>query len=126
MSVLSAVRVSRRAVAGGELFHGSAPVAVGEAELRAYLLGDRMRALTGARPAGSGTVAVQGGWWYRGEWSAGTVGGTTVLVHRVVNAAEWLVWAVPLANRLFVGFEEQCRRGLAALARRIEDELRPA
>ena len=104
----------------------TAPVVATEAELRAFLVDGRMEALTGARPTGTGAAAIQGGWWYRGEWSARSDGGRTVLVHRVTNVAERGAWAVPLANRFFVGFREQCRRGVAELARRIEDELRPS
>ena len=101
----------------------TAPVRVSEAELLAFLDGERMRALTGARPAGHGTVAVQGGWWYRGEWTARRTGGRTVLVHRVTNVAERGAWAVPLANRFFIGFRQQCQRGVDELARRIEGEM---
>lgn len=44
-----------------------APVRASEGQLRAFLVGERMPALTGARPAGPRTAAIQRGWWYRGE-----------------------------------------------------------
>ena len=102
----------------------TAPVRASEAEVLAFLAGERMRELTGARPAGPGTMAIQGGWWYRGEWTARRTGGRTELVHRVANVAERGAWAVPLANRFFIGFRQQCQRGVDELARQIEGELR--
>jgi hypothetical protein len=123
---VDAARVSWRAVTGRELVEVSAPIAVPAAHLQAFLVGGRMHALAGTRAAGPGTAAAQGGWWYRGEWSARRTADTTLLVHRVVNVAHRGAWAVPLANRFFVGFREQCQRGVADLARRIEDELRRA
>lgn len=122
--VIDAARVSWKAVTNRELVEVSAPVGVPAAELRAFLVGERMNALTGTRAAGPGTAASQGGWWYRGEWTARGSGGTSELVHRVRNVAARGAWAVPLANRLFLGFREQSQRGVEDLARRIEEELR--
>jgi len=107
-----------------KLVEVSAPVGVPVAALRAFLVGARMHELTGTRPAGPGSAASQGDWWYRGEWTARGSGDTSVLVHRVLNVAERGAWAVPLANRLFLGFREQCQRGVDGLALRIEEELR--
>jgi len=61
-----------------------------------------------------GTIAAQGGWWYRGEYTvSGAEGGGTILTLRVYNVAKPLSrWAVPLANRFFRGFEEQTRESL--------------
>jgi hypothetical protein len=121
---LDAIRVSTSAVTHRHVVEVSAPVPVPVAELRAFLGGARMHALTGARPAGPGTAAIQGGWWYRGEWTARARGDTSVLVHRVRNVAARGAWAVPLANRLFLGFRARCQQGVDELARRIEEELR--
>ena len=121
---VDAVRASWKAVTHRELVEVSAPVGVPVAELQAFLVGERMHALTGTRPVGPGTAASQGGWWYRGEWTARGRGGTSELVYRVRNVAERAVWAVPLANRLFLGFRERSQRAVDELARRIEDELR--
>ncbi|MCF6471927.1 hypothetical protein FAF44_26565 [Nonomuraea sp. MG754425] len=99
------------------------------------LLGDLPGQETGRH-----TLAHQGGWWYRGEWSvAPHPEGTRVVhrgewsvaphpegtrvVHRVYNVAEWMRWGVPLANRFFIGFEKQTRtafaEGLAAIGERL-------
>ncbi|MEV6157217.1 hypothetical protein AB0L53_43440 [Nonomuraea sp. NPDC052129] len=56
------------------------------------------------------SIAYQGGWWYRGEWSLAEHPQGTLVVHRVHNVAEWLRWAVPLANRFFIGFDEATRK----------------
>ncbi|HKN52648.1 MAG TPA: hypothetical protein VJX66_09115 [Amycolatopsis sp.] len=66
-----------------------------------------------------GMVAVQGGWWYRGEYYvSGDPAGTRV-THRVVNAAEWGRWAVPLANRFFIGFRDRVSAGFAGLVEEL-------
>lgn len=76
----------------------------------AELVGGRVE-MAGER----GLVAVQGGWWYRGEYEVAPAGGGTRLTHRVRNVARSGRWAVPLANRLFLGYRARTRRGLAAL-----------
>lgn len=55
------------------------------------------------------TGAYQGGWWYRGEWSAHPDGNRTVVTHRVYNVAQAMRWGVPLANRFFIGFAQKTR-----------------
>ncbi|MFB4262227.1 hypothetical protein [Nonomuraea sp. GTA35] len=76
------------------------------------------------------TISIQGGWWYRGEWSVEPHPQGALLVHRVFNVAQWMRWAVPLANRLFVGFAETTRKGftelLADVGRRARAATRPA
>ncbi|GAB2969377.1 hypothetical protein [Saccharothrix stipae] len=59
-------------------------------------------------------VAVQGGWWYRGEYEVEAVGGGARLTHRVRNVATRGRWAVPLANRLFIGYRARTERSFAA------------
>ncbi|MBG0817248.1 hypothetical protein [Planomonospora sp. ID82291] len=59
------------------------------------------------------TVSLQGGWWYRGEWSVEPHPEGTLLVHRVFNVAQWMRWGVPLANRFFIGFAGRTRQGFA-------------
>lgn len=82
------------------------------------LLGDLPGQETGRH-----TLAHQGGWWYRGEWSVAPHPEGTRVVHRVYNVAEWMRWGVPLANRFFIGFEKQTRtafaEGLAAIGERL-------
>ncbi|MEU4523050.1 hypothetical protein AB0F52_30615 [Amycolatopsis sp. NPDC024027] len=66
-----------------------------------------------------GFVAVQGGWWYRGEYRVTADPAGALVEHRVVNAASRGRWGVPLANRFFVGF----RKAVAAGFVRLLDEL---
>jgi hypothetical protein len=70
---------------------------------------DRLRArLPGFAPVAPGVFALQGGWWYRGEYHVKEeAGGSTRLVYRIYNVAgPGSRWAVPLANRFFIGFAE--------------------
>ena len=69
-----------------------------------------------------GFLAVQGGWWYRGEYRVTADPGGARVEHRVVNAATWGRWGVPLANRFFLGFRA---RTAAAFARMLEELGRP-
>jgi hypothetical protein len=70
-----------------------------------------------------GIVGFQGHWWYRGEISASPAGSHTTLTYRVYNIAGRSAWAVPLANRFFVGYRQSVREGVTGLARKIEDRL---
>jgi hypothetical protein len=70
-----------------------------------------------------GTVGFQGHWWYRGEISAAPDGDRTTLTYRVYNIAGRSAWAVPLANRFFVGYRRTVRDGVTGLAQRIESHL---
>ncbi|MGW0810475.1 hypothetical protein [Nonomuraea sp. NPDC002799] len=72
---------------------------------------------------GEHTFAYQGGWWYRGEWSVAPHPEGTRVVHRVYNVAQRLRWGVPLANRLFIGFEENTRQGFADGLARLGRQL---
>jgi hypothetical protein len=62
-----------------------------------------------------GFVAVQGGWWYRGEYRVTTDPAGARVEHRVVNAASRGRWGVPLANRFFIGFRGAVAAGFAGL-----------
>ncbi|MDS0136434.1 hypothetical protein H5970_26785 [Amycolatopsis sp. CM201R] len=62
-----------------------------------------------------GCVAVQGGWWYRGEYRVTADPAGARVEHRVVNAASWGRWGVPLANRFFFGFRKEVTRGFGRL-----------
>jgi len=66
-----------------------------------------------------GGVAVQGDWWYRGEWTVSPHPEGSLLVHRVYNVAQWLRWGVPLANRFFIGFRSATRASFAGSLRRL-------
>ncbi|MFC4585321.1 SRPBCC family protein [Sphaerisporangium corydalis] len=67
------------------------------------------------------TIGVQGHWWYRGEYSFDPDNAGTRVTYRVLNVAPHLRWAVPLANRLFVGYSDSVRRAVTGLARKIEE-----
>jgi hypothetical protein len=69
-----------------------------------------------------GFVAVQGGWWYRGEYRVTADPAGARVEHRVVNAATWVRWGVPLANRFFLGFRA---RTSVAFARMLEELATP-
>lgn len=76
------------------------------------------------------TIATQGGWWYRGEYTLTAEGPHTRLTHRVLNiAGPGSRWAVPLANRLFIGFRAQARRNftdsVAAFGTRLDCRAYP-
>ncbi|MFF1612116.1 hypothetical protein ACFVYA_30420 [Amycolatopsis sp. NPDC058278] len=62
-----------------------------------------------------GFVAVQGGWWYRGEYRVTADPAGTRVEHRVINAASRGRWGVPLANRFFVGFRAKVAAGFVGL-----------
>ncbi|MEV6640493.1 hypothetical protein [Amycolatopsis sp. NPDC051371] len=82
------------------------------------------RRVTGGYPmrtevdAERGFLAVQGGWWYRGEYRVTADPAGSRVEHRVVNAATWGRWGVPLVNRFFLGFRA---RTAAAFARMLEE-----
>jgi hypothetical protein len=72
----------------------------------------------------SGTSAAhQGGWWYRGEWSARPDGNRTLVTHRVYDVAPAMGWAVPLANRFFIGFARKTRDGFQQTVNGISRQL---
>jgi hypothetical protein len=66
-----------------------------------------------------GFVAVQGGWWYRGEYRVTADPAGARVEHRVVNAATRGRWGVPPANRFFVGFRRKVAAGFADLLREL-------
>ncbi|WP_336214040.1 hypothetical protein [Nonomuraea sp. LPB2021202275-12-8] len=68
-------------------------------------------------------IAIQGGWWYRGEWSLAPHPEGTLVVHRVYNVARWGRWGVGLANRFFVGFEDTTRGSFADGLARVGADL---
>ncbi|HEY1180397.1 MAG TPA: hypothetical protein VGF17_29935 [Phytomonospora sp.] len=78
-----------------------------------------------------GTIAAQGGWWYRGEYTVSPAeDGGTILTLRVCNVAgRGSRWAVPLANGFFRGFADRTREGfdamLAGLGERLGCATRP-
>ena len=69
-------------------------------------------------------VGFQGHWWYRGEISV--TEDPTTLHYRVYNIARRGAWAVPLANRLFVGYAATVQSGADGLAAAIEEHLSAA
>ena len=70
--------------------------------------------------AKEGQVIVQGGWWYRGEYRLEAHGNGTRVTLTVYNIASRARWAVPLANKLFIGFSRTTKQGLDSLLQEIE------
>ena len=113
------------------LFEASAPVAAPLADVRRLIDDDWMLGAmfaSGGREYvdvdhRDGVVGFQGHWWYRGEISADTTGGRTVVTYRVFNIAGPTAWAVPLANRLFIGYRRQVEDAAARLARAVDAHL---
>ncbi len=113
------------------LFEGSAPVGAAGSGARADRLGLVLDSMIGAEARDDvdidhtdGTVGFQGHWWYRGEIAASAGDdGVTRLSYRVYNVARRAPWAVPLANRFFVGYEERVRRSATDLAAAVERRL---
>ncbi|MET7459124.1 hypothetical protein [Nonomuraea sp. NPDC005501] len=68
-------------------------------------------------------IALQGGWWYRGEWTFVAHLGGTRLTHRVYDVATSLRWGVRLANRFFIGYDRNTRDSFAAGLTRIGADL---
>ncbi|GAA1941823.1 hypothetical protein GCM10009738_13980 [Kitasatospora viridis] len=65
-----------------------------------------------------GRIAYQGGWWYRGEYEVTEEAGHTRVTHRVLNVAgRGSRWAVPLANKFFIGFRDRTTAGFRELLR---------
>jgi hypothetical protein len=113
------------------LFEASAPVDAPLAEVQRLIdgdwvldavLGDAGRSYVDVDHR-DGVVGFQGHWWYRGEISASAPGGHTVVTYRVFNIAQQGAWAVPLANRLFIGYDRKVRKSAAGLAQAIESNL---
>ena len=67
------------------------------------------------------TVGFQGHWWYRGEINV--TSDPTTLHYRVFNIARRGAWAVPLANRLFIGYAASVQAAVDGLARAVEQQL---
>jgi hypothetical protein len=70
--------------------------------------------------AEDGHVIVKGGWWYRGEYLLETHGNGTRVTLTIYNNASRARWAVPLANKLFIGFFRATKQGLDGLLQEIE------
>lgn len=71
----------------------------------------------------SRTISLQGGWWYRGEYAFDPARRGTRVTHRVYNIATLGRWAVPLANRFFIGFSEAVEHGFDGALQRIGGRL---
>ncbi|GGN72496.1 hypothetical protein GCM10010112_40880 [Actinoplanes lobatus] len=116
------------------LFEASAPVSARIERVRALIDdGWVLDAFLGSEEARSyvdvdhrpGIVGFQGHWWYRGEISAAPSTDGTTVTYRVYNIAGRTAWAVPLANRLFIGYRRTVREGVTTLAQKIESHLAP-
>ncbi|GGM54942.1 hypothetical protein GCM10007977_065790 [Dactylosporangium sucinum] len=113
------------------LFEASAPVRAPLAQVQRLIddewvlgpmLGESGRAYVDIDHR-DGAVGFQGHWWYRGELSAAESTDGTVVTYRVYNIAQRAAWAVPLANRLFIGYARTVRDGVAGVAQAIEQHL---
>jgi hypothetical protein len=111
------------------LFEASAPVRATLAQVQELIdnewvlgpmLGETGRAYVDVDHPSPGVVGFQGHWWYRGEISAAA---GTVVTYRVLNIAGRSAWAVPLANRLFIGYSRSVREAAARIAEGIETQL---
>jgi hypothetical protein len=111
------------------LYEVSAPVRATIDQLRGLIDGDWLLDrlgwtaqlfANGGIERSPGVLAGQGGWWYRGEYSAEAVDGRVRLVHRVFNVAPQGRWAPALANRLFLGYRAGLQRRVDELARDVD------
>jgi hypothetical protein len=119
-------------VSGGRrrlLYEVSAPVRATVEQLRALIDSDWLITelgwtaasfANGSLERAPGLLAGQGGWWYRGEYTAEEVGGRVRLVHRVFNVAPQGRWAPALANRLFIGYRAGLQRRVDDVARKVD------
>jgi hypothetical protein len=110
------------------LFEASAPVDAPADRVRSLIAGDWVVEQMGATEYvdvdhHDGVVGFQGHWWYRGEVSVDNTDGRTTITYRVFNIAQRAAWAVPLANKMFVGYGASVRESANGLARSIEREL---
>lgn len=68
--------------------------------------------------------AVEGGWWYRGEYSVVSAGpGRSSITLRVFDVAQRLAWGVALANRGFVGFAARTREDFETLLAELAEDV---
>jgi hypothetical protein len=88
-------------------------------------LGDPTRAAYVDIDHRNGVLGLQGHWWYRGEITATQVQAQTLVTYRVYNIAGRSAWAVPLANRLFIGYAKTVHTATTNLAAAIETHLTP-
>jgi hypothetical protein len=65
------------------------------------------------------TLTVEGGWWYRGEYTLLPCAAGTQVTYRVYNVATRARWLVPLVNRLYIGFPAATRQGFAETLRAL-------
>lgn len=114
------------------LFEASTPVRATPTQVRQLIddewvlgpmLGGSGRAYVDVDHPSPGVVGFQGHWWYRGEISAAESAGRTVVTYRVYNIARRSAWAVPVANRLFIGYARKVREGADRVARAVEAHL---
>lgn len=59
------------------------------------------------------TLAFEGEWWYRGEYTLLPCEQGTQVTYRVYNVATLARWLVPLVNRLYIGFSAATRKSFA-------------
>jgi hypothetical protein len=113
------------------LFRSSAPVRATLTQVHQLIdsgwvlgpmLGEKGRAYVDVdhRP---GVAGFQGHWWYRGEITASEADGRTEITYTVYNIADRGAWAVPLANRLFIGYARSVRAAADRLAEAVDDHL---
>ncbi|WP_214415667.1 hypothetical protein [Sphaerisporangium fuscum] len=108
------------------LLHGrhGGTLSGGPERFTVQLTGHAMTVEVGAR-----SLAMQGGWWYRGEFHIQPHPDGTRLVHRVLNVAKEAHWAVAGANRFFIGYRANLvkRNGemLATIGERLGCAARP-
>jgi hypothetical protein len=67
--------------------------------------------------------AYQGGWWYRGETTVQPVAKGTQITVQIYNVATYLGWAVPLANKFFIGAKLQYAKAFTDTLAQLRADL---
>ncbi|MCP2335195.1 hypothetical protein [Actinomadura rupiterrae] len=65
------------------------------------------------------TLAFEGAWWYRGEYTLLPCEQGTQVTYHVYNVATRARWLVPLVNRLYIGFAAATRKGFTETLRSL-------
>jgi hypothetical protein len=71
---------------------------------------------------GRAVFAYQGGWWYRGETTVEPDPAGVRVTSRIYNVADRARWAVPLANRFFIGARARYAQAFEVGLRQLEAE----
>ncbi|GGS55785.1 hypothetical protein GCM10010156_12880 [Planobispora rosea] len=106
-----------------EVFDGLAAVLLPDGRRTGRFTVEDLPGHTSAVEVSDRAISFQGGWWYRGEWSVEPHPEGALLIHRVFDVAQRMRWAVAPANRFFIGFAGNTRKGFAESLTRLGDRL---